>query len=137
MNKKLKTRDQKRAEIVFKHIQEILDLSKTEECQGIKQKYGSLVISAPTLIRTAGLMQTLAFYEAKNDEHHKILLKNLYNELKELKIIASDAKELNNYIRSECGLIEYMRLTKEILSIFQWHRRFAQSVLKVKLGEGE
>ena len=36
-----------------------------------------------------------------------------------------------------CDLVEYMRLTYETLALCQWHKRFAQSVLKAESGGGD
>lgn len=115
--------------MVFKHVKAIEKDTKQA------QKYGSLALAAPTLIRTAGLVQALAFYEAKGKEHHRTLLNNWTEELKDLGVMPGDEKNLLEYAASDsCGLVEYMRLTRELLSLSQWHRRFAQSVLKAETG---
>lgn len=129
MQNKLKTVDQKRAAIVFKHVKDV------ERDTEVAKKYGSLALSAPTLIRTAGLVQALAFYEAKGKDHHLKLLDHWTQELKNLGILPKGKENLREYAASDsCGLVEYMRLTREVLALSQWHRRFAQSVLKAKTG---
>lgn len=132
MVKNLKTTDQKRAGIVFKHVMEIK--AKKDDAE-LAEKYGSLALAAPTLIRTAGLVQALAFYEAKGKEHHLTLITNWTRELKYLDVILEDKNNLLEYVASDsCGLVEYMRLSREVLALSQWHRRFAQSVLKAETG---
>ncbi len=121
----MQTRDQLRAQKVYEHI-----LLLQKEDSG--KKYGSLVLSAPTLIRTAGLLQAVAFYKAKNDPHHRKFLENLQTELFELKVLQKGT-DLHEHLM-KCDLTEYMRLTHEVLGLCQWHKRFAQSVLKVEPG---
>jgi CRISPR-associated protein Cmr5 len=138
MEKIFKTTDQKRAKIVFEDIMEIKAKDKDGETE-LAKKYGSLALAAPTLIRTAGFVQALAFYEAKGgakgNKHHLELIKNWTRELRDLKVIPEDKESLREYATSDsCGLVEYMRLTREVLALSQWHRRFAQSVLKAEIG---
>lgn len=121
-----RTRDQIRAAMVFEHVRPL-------ENKVIRKDYGSVANNAPTLIRTAGLLQALAFYEAKGKEHHVLLLQNLETELRELGILPGDAA-LRSFVMN-CDLVAYMRLTQEVLALCQWHKRFAQSVLKVEPGE--
>jgi CRISPR-associated protein Cmr5 len=103
------------------------------ENEPIRKNYGAIANNAPTLVRSAGLLQALAFYEAKGEEHHVRLLQNLETELRELGILPADAT-LRTFVMN-CDLVTYMRLTQEVLALCQWHKRFAQSVLKVEPGE--
>ena len=132
MKNRFKTTNQERAAIVFKHVKALE--GDTEQAQ----RYGSLALAAPTLIRSAGLVQALAFYEAKGNqkekEYYTTLINNWTEELKGRKIIPEDTKNLREYAASSCSLVEYMRLTREILALSQWHRRFAQSILKAETG---
>ena len=134
MKNRFKTTGQERAAIVFKHVKALE--RDTEQAQ----RYGSLALAAPTLIRTAGLVQALAFYEAKGQqkqkakEHYTTLVDNWTEELKARKIIPENTKNLREYAACSCSLVEYMRLTREILALSQWHRRFAQSILKAETG---
>ena len=130
MKNRFKTTGQERAAIVFKHVKALE--RDTEQAQ----RYGSLALAAPTLIRTAGLVQALAFYEAKGKqkEYYTTLVNNWTEELKGRKIIPENTKNLREYAASSCSLVEYMRLTREVLALSQWHRRFAQSILKAEIG---
>ncbi len=126
MKKIIQTRDQIRAQMVFEHIKEL------ENSEKLGKEYGTLANSAPTLIRSAGLMQFLAFYKAKDKNHHRKYLNYLSNELIQMEVMPVNT-DLFNYVMN-CNLPNYIRLTKEILALSQWHKRFAQSVLKVESG---
>jgi CRISPR-associated protein Cmr5 len=124
----IRTRDQKRAELVFPKVREL-------EGGNLAKKYGAVALSAATLIRTAGLVQAIAFYEAKDKDHHKKLLEHLKAELNDLGVLPT-GRGLREYAAS-CDLLTYMRLTRETIALCQWHKRFAQSVLKVEPGEDD
>ncbi len=137
----LTTLDQRRSQLVFKHVMGV----KEEEKDGGKA-YGRVAVAAPTLIRRAGLMQALAFFEAKGassgeqddaSESRKpfcALVHHWLEELLALERLPSEVRSLR--ARAEvCELVDYMRLTREVLALAQWHRRFAQSVLKVEPSE--
>jgi len=121
-----RTRDQRRAGLVFENVRHV-------EGAPIHKKYGALCLSAATLVRTAGLVQALAFYKAKNEAHHQRLLDHLETELRDIGMLAGDSDLLNQVIQSD--LVAYMRLTQETIALCQWHKRFAQSVLKAEPGE--
>ncbi len=122
----MQKRDQVRARKVFDHI-------KPLENDPMGKLYGSLALAAPILIRTAGLLPAIAFYKAKNKPHHQKLLANLEAELKSLNILADDST-LHAHLL-DCDLNRYIRLTREVLILCRWHKRYAQSVLKVEPGE--
>jgi CRISPR-associated protein Cmr5 len=124
----IRTRDQKRAELVFPKVQEL-------EGENLAKTYGAVALSAATLIRTAGLVQAIAFYEAKGKDHHNIFLEHLKAELNDLGVLPA-GQGLRQYAAS-CDLLAYMRLTRETIALCQWHKRFAQSVLKVEPGEDD
>ncbi len=129
MQNTIQTRDQIRAQLVFEAIKAI------EPNEALSQDYGTLALTAPTLIRTSGLVQTLAFYKAKGKEHHEQFINHLNQELKSINMLPENA-DLFDFVIN-CNLVEYMRLTYETLALCQWHKRFAQSVLKAETGGGD
>jgi CRISPR-associated protein Cmr5 len=122
----IRTRDQKRAELVFPNVKKL-------EGDKLAKKYGAIALSAATLIRTAGLIQAVAFFEAKGKAHHEKLMAHLREELESLGVLPT-GQGLREFAAS-CDLLAYMRLTRETIALCQWHKRFAQSVLKVEPGE--
>lgn len=125
-SKILQTRDQRRASLVYEHTRSI-------ENAPFAKKYGSLVLASATMFRQCGLVQAIAFYEAKAEEHHKKFVDHLQHELTVLGSLSS-GKGLRDHAM-HCDLAAYMRLTREALALCQWHKRFAQSILKVQPGE--
>jgi CRISPR type III-B/RAMP module-associated protein Cmr5 len=114
--------------LVFENVRSI-------ENSAIQKKYGSISLSAATLMRTAGLVQALAFYAAKNEKHHLQLMKHLESELKDMGILTLNDQLMNRAM--DADLTTYMRLTQETIALCQWHKRFAQSVLKAETGGEE
>lgn len=108
----LVTRSQKYAKSAYENVRQVPEDQKT--------KYGSMVHKLPILIRTAGLAQTLSFVEAKDS--NKILIKNLEDTLgiSELAIRSREAE-----------LSEYMRLTRDVLAVLVWYKRFVLSELGI------
>lgn len=128
-DKALRTRDQRRAQLVYENTRSI-------ENRPFAKKYGGLALPAATLIRQCGLVQALAFYEAKAEDHHRQFVAHLQQELTQLGFLSTEpgGPELREQAM-RCDVTEYMRLTKETLALCQWHKRFAQSILKVQPGE--
>ncbi len=94
-----------------------------------KKSYGAMAHKLPVLIRTAGLMQALAFVQSRGKPEHKKLLDHLAVALKQ-----PDGNALQ--IRAQkAELAEYMKLTNDALASLLWYKRFAQSILKVESDE--
>lgn len=120
------TTSQQLAHTVLEHVQTAAAENKT-----YKQKYGTMSHKLPVLVRTAGLVQALAFVEARGEQPHHQLLADLaetlgYNSRDEL-LQRSRVAELE----------EYMYVTQRVLTAMLWYKRFAQSVLGVEAGDEE
>jgi CRISPR-associated protein Cmr5 len=120
----VKTRNQEYAAKIFEQVMQVRDeLGKDEG-----NKYGSLAHRLPVLVRTAGLVQALAFVEARGGGTGRKLLRDIaavINEVNEEELLA----------RSRIAeLPEYMLLTRNVLAALAWYKRFAQSVLGVQAG---
>jgi|SRR5579863_4418136 len=120
----MQTRDQKYASIVYEQVFNV----KKEESSGYK-KYGAMAHKLPILIHTAGLVQALAFVEARGEKVQKRLLTDL-----KATIEPDDSRTLLTHAQTT-GLSEYMRLTQEIMAALLWYKRFAQSILGVDVSE--
>lgn len=123
----MQTRDQKLAGPIFEQVSSLPEADH--------QKYGSMAHKLPILIRTAGLVQALAFVEARGSEaQHKLL-----DHLAEVGDFENRAALLQK--SRSASLDEYMQLTQQMLAALLWYKRFAQSVLGVEQGsepdEGE
>jgi CRISPR type III-B/RAMP module-associated protein Cmr5 len=100
------------------------------------KKYRSLCKKAGGLLRTSGLMQMVAFMEARGQrtgEHqHLTLLEHLQSELRSLNLVQTQTGEglwLAQYIRG-LNLPEYMALTRKVLLLLTWHRRLAETLIQ-------
>jgi CRISPR-associated protein Cmr5 len=115
----MQTRDQKYAVDVYERV------SKVKEAD--RKRYGAIAHKLPILIRTAGLVQALAFV----DSRQKQLLNDLAGTIGKPNsdTLLSRAREAN--------LSEYMRLTQQVMAALLWYKRFAQSVLGVNASDAE
>ncbi len=125
------TRSQRYSQIVFMKIQGYVDSPNAA-------KYKSLCKKSGGLLRTMGLIQFLVFLKAKSEKmpQYGDLLKHLQQELKDLKAFVS-ANE-NNLIQEllKEKLPSYMKLTKTVLTLLQWHKRIAEILIKAEEVEG-
>jgi len=116
---------------VFPNVQAMAELQKSDNGQNDlhARKYKSLCKRAGSLVRNSGLMQTIAFFEARGnkDAHYQYLSDHLDKELKKLEIMPKQ-ESLANYVRST-SLPQYMYLTREVLHLLNWHKRLADTVI--------
>lgn len=124
----IQSRDQQRSGLVFGQISLHKDVPW-------KKKYGSWAHTLPVLIRSAGLAQATAFLESKaNADGPKQLRDDLQKVLRDLGVLKD--KTLLEQAHG-LGLLEYTLLTREVLGVLIWFKRFADSVLGVRQGDGD
>ncbi|WP_457637906.1 type III-B CRISPR module-associated protein Cmr5 [Oceanithermus sp.] len=127
------TREQKRASLVYERVKRY---EKKDE--GSRKDYGGMALRFPALLRSAGLVQALAFVDARGKDAHKDFIRDFASILAELDGEAKTGETaFKDYFAEarEAGLPGYMRMTREALAVADWFKRFAQSVLKVEPGE--
>lgn len=118
----MQTRDQIYAATVYEQVSNI-------RREPEYKKYGAMAHKLPILIRTAGLVQALAFVEARGKEIQKRLLTDL-----KVTIESNEPRTLLMHAQ-QADLSEYMRLTQQIMAALLWYKRFAQSILGVDVSE--
>lgn len=130
----MQSKSQRFANAVFPNVQAMAELQREAKKQGDGNdlqtiKYKSLCKRAGSLVRNSGLMQTVAFFEARanKDEHYKDLRDHLKKELNGLNIIRKE-DSLLDYVRSR-SLPQYMFLTREVLHLLNWHKRLADAMI--------
>ncbi|PRR79327.1 type III-B CRISPR module-associated protein Cmr5 [Clostridium luticellarii] len=116
-----------------------------------QEKYKTLAKKIPVMVQKNGLMNTLAFIFSKHDkeEYEKVFdqirewsIKNPRTEdievLKNLNINVKNDKYIG-YLKAVYGLSpkEYRLLTKEIIILFSWIKRFADGSIESENIEGE
>ena len=94
------------------------------------KKYTNLAKAAPALIMQNGLLQTLAFYESKNEEQHKQLSGHLRRWIS-LRLNGID-KDQGFSPLAEALLgsnsADYRLATQEALLLLRWLRQFAAAL---------
>ncbi|RMD59950.1 type III-B CRISPR module-associated protein Cmr5 [Candidatus Parcubacteria bacterium] len=116
------TLEQKLAEKVYRQVTQLQP--KTT----LADEYGGMANKLPVLIRQAGLVQALAYVQARGKDGAKKLLEDLAQTLE-----YNSVDELLRESR-KAALLEYMRLTHKATVALTWYKRFAQSVLGVEPG---
>ncbi|MCX7698452.1 MAG: type III-B CRISPR module-associated protein Cmr5 [Candidatus Goldbacteria bacterium] len=98
------------------------------------KEYRSCIMNLGTLILNNGLLATLAFYNTK-ENHHKEVINWIKEELKNENLLENQKYDDNNeFIKCISGLDTetYILYTTVILSLSNWLKRFADSILKEK-----
>jgi CRISPR-associated protein Cmr5 len=129
------TRDQRYAATIYTQIQGTHYPKGSENAT----KYGSLAHKLPILIRKAGLMQTLAFVEARHKPKEMQDLQTKHPQYQLLVHLAEtlkfeDTQAFLDAVR-QAPLGTYMLYTQQALDALLWYKRFAESVLDVKASD--
>ncbi len=133
--------EQKRAKYAWECIRKVKQKNKND----LNEKYRSYVRSAASYIQVNGLGNTLAFYKSKSTsddkknknstekEAYKLLYEHINGWFKEhIKSNKSNDKDLLYWICNEkTSSIEVFRVTKEIIALLNWMKRFAE----IELGD--
>ena len=104
-----------------------------EKCQkrgkSNQKKYGTMAHKLPVLVRTAGLVQAVAYVETRGSDPQKLLLAHLG--------AAVEYSEVSTFTAATrtSNLQDYMLLTRRVLAALLWFKRFAESVLDVQAGD--
>jgi len=101
---------------------------------GVSSDYANLAKAAPALVMGNGLMQTLAFYQAKGKEHHKRLLEDILLWLRQRRLCASSQFEQAMNELAAMSSERYLQATQEALAILKWIRQFAAALEKRQRG---
>lgn len=138
MTQRQLTRDQQRAQFAWDKVEEAAQ-------QKIINDYSNLSKAVPSLIMNSGLMQTLAFLQAKMDpkkpvsqQHHVLLLAHVMIWLGPILLVPISrppttheeiATAYKETMRSLHGSesTRYMRATSETMALLRWIRQFADA----------
>lgn len=116
------TLEQQRAQFAWACAQEGVAVSGVD--------YRNLAKAAPALIMNNGLMQTLAFYQDKDKDHHKALARHLRRWA--MKRAGGSTADPGFQPMMQALLhatpAEYRRATDEALLILRWIRQFAAAL---------
>ncbi len=112
-----------------------LDIVKGHQNVETSGEYRSFCEGFPTLLRTAGLAQTVAFLKAKGGSTHGEMAANLETHFRELGILSKDKKSgLFELLTtpSTCSTSQYRFYSQIAARIAHWHKRLAQALLEKK-----
>ena len=137
----LRSLEQERAKYTWECIQKVKGNIKLED------KYKSYVKSASSYIQINGLGNTLAFYKSKFKADLEKKGENglsadkkayyvLYNHIDEWfkKYFRKNEDILNWIISEKTSSIDVFQVTKEIIALLNWMKRFAEAELRDKEG---
>jgi len=121
--KKARNLDQERATFAWKKVLEV-----KKGLEGKYEKYVNLSKSAPALVMNNGLMQALAFFQGKQEEH-----KSLCSHVCEWvgkQIFKLERSGFNTLMEKlhEANPQDYRRATEEALALLRWIRQFASAL---------
>lgn len=102
-----------------------------EKSKSYQKKYGTMAHKLPILIRTAGLVQALAFVEAKGIK--MVAWQDYLNDVAQT--IGRNNGQALRQESQQAELSDYIRLTREVSAALLWYKRFAESILKVEASE--
>lgn len=106
---------------------------KTDAEKKEESKYRTLCLKMPALLKQSGVVQALAFIRSRDKDHGK----KFCDELAEAYgISATDSKKsagetLQDRAQKE-ELPQYLVLSRDLIEVSVWFRRFAQSELKAE-----
>jgi CRISPR-associated protein Cmr5 len=115
-----RTIEQQRAERAWQEIRSL---------QEKKKEYRALAQSAPADIKVNGLAQTLAFWRAKGEPHHRALYSHVSRWVMEQ--LGRSGQDLLAWITDgNTSSDQYRQATVEAIAFLVWIKRFAEAELK-------
>ncbi|OEU65714.1 MAG: type III-B CRISPR module-associated protein Cmr5 [Desulfovibrio sp. S3730MH75] len=121
-------RSQQYSDLVFKEVERLLGRADFSH-----KRYKSLCRRAGGIFRTVGLIQFMAFIEAKadddNNDHYKALGEQLRRELHELSLVEDFERDAFLRIVRTSQLPEYMHISRSVLELLQWHKRISEVMI--------
>lgn len=119
------TRQQKWAAGALERVKEYHDAPR-------EQQYRTLCMKMPVLIHQSGLVQALAFVRARSDPKKGDVGKAFCSDLARVygNHAAQDPGATLSTDAQGAPLPRYLLLTRDVIAVATWFRRFAQSELK-------
>jgi len=117
----MKTLEQERAKFAYEKVMSVKGKSFEEE-------YARYVKSAPALILTNGLGNTLAFFRSKKKDGYDKLLEHIAEWLRRREYCGENEDPLKWIADSDS--IKVLQATREVLAMLNWAVKFAKAELK-------
>lgn len=128
----LETRTQNYSRTAYRQILELNSISEPE-----KKRYGSLCHRVPIMILQNGLMQTIGFLKGKaTNENGRIDPTKAESLLIGHLALQLNFSNIESFFESlfNSNIVEYQIITRNILAMSIWYKRFAESLLGVSNG---
>ena len=119
----VRTIEQERSKFAYECVKKIKDKKFSGD-------YKSLVKKFPMMLLKNGLLQTVAFLEAKAKDHHKALLGQLKEYLTDISPLNLKIDmDVSEYLSSiDVGI--YRNITSDILTFSKWLGRYAEALIE-------
>lgn len=129
----MKTLNQEYATKAHERVQAAHDKYPNDpnKAKAYRQKYGTMAHKLPILIRTAGLVQALAFVEAKGTKTDA--WKDYLNDVAQT--VGRDNGQVLLQESQNAPVNAYIYLTREVSDALLWYKRFAESILKIEASD--
>ncbi len=125
--------DQKRAAFAWERVEQARSRLNNNEYES----YKNLAKAAPALVMNNGLMQTLAFFWSKGNEHerkgvdhHDLLRDDILAWLHGDQVavpVPGAYKDAMSFLHTEATSEQYRLATEETMHLLRWLRQFADS----------
>lgn len=122
----MKTREQEWAQSAYDKVH-----NRQQKDRSWQDKYISQARGFSQLVKTSGLAQAIAFVASRGEEAQRAFLHDVAGTLG-----YESVEDLEKRAR-EAPLSEYIRLTRQVLGVAQWYRRYADIILAQSAGDGE
>ncbi len=136
--------DQKRAAFAWQRVEDAAEKLGGDEGKRAKayESYKNLAKAAPALIMNNGLVQTLAFFWSKGNEHdpgkfrrdgpdhHDLLREDILAWLHGDQVavpVPASYRDAMSFLHSEATSEQYRLATEETMHLLRWLRQFADS----------
>ena len=129
----IRTIEQKRSEFALKCVERVREKEFAGNYKGLVKKF-------PMMVLKNGLLQTIAFLEAKGkiretgekEKEHKELYKDIkkyLNEVSPVSFYVADDQLLSKAL-SETPVVQYRNITSDILAFAKWLGRYAEALIE-------
>lgn len=125
-------RSQRYSALVFDNVETVAKRQQNNKKDKVPSRYKGLCKRAGGILRTVGLIQFMAFIEAKGarETHYEILGEHLSREFRDTGLIANETpRQFLESIR-RMNLPTYMNTTRAALQLLQWHKRIAEILIE-------
>lgn len=124
----MRTREQEWAQSAYERVR---NRDRENKDKGWRDKYLSLARGFPQLVKTSGFAHAIAFVLSRDEKAYNDFLQDVAATLR-----FKSVSQLEEQART-ASLPEYTRLTRQVLGVSQWYRRYVDIFFGKDSGDGE